>query len=147
MGKYWLIGLACVDCSDCAVAIGIQAMGIKDDARNFFGLIYFAISLSLNVFLTVMIVWRLLRRRIQIQSTLGQEHGKSYNFLATILAESALMNIMCTLGLLVTTAQGPLNYTSEDYVSSTSAIFYLFVAITPSIQVCPFFIMSLIFPS
>ena len=43
MGKYWLIGLACVDCSDCAVAIGIQAMGIKDDARNFFGLIYFAI--------------------------------------------------------------------------------------------------------
>ena len=147
MGKDWLIGFACVDSSDYDIAIGILAMGIKDDARNFFSLIYFAISLSLNVFLTVMVVWRLLRRRIQIQSTLGQEHGKPYSFLATIFAESALMNIICTLGLLVTTAQVPPYHTSEDYMSWTSVIFYLFVAITPSIQVCIFFIMKLILPS
>ncbi|KZT08377.1 uncharacterized protein LAESUDRAFT_676421 [Laetiporus sulphureus 93-53] len=55
-----------------------------------FSLPYFALSMSLNVIVTTMLVVRLLYMRRRVASALGPEHGKMYTSIAAIVVESAL---------------------------------------------------------
>lgn len=55
-----------------------------------FSLPYFSLSMALNIFLTILLVSRLLYMRYKITSTLGAQYGKTYTGIATMVLESAL---------------------------------------------------------
>lgn len=55
-----------------------------------FSLPYFSLSMALNIFLTILLVSRLLYMRYKIISTLGAQYGKTYTGIATMVLESAL---------------------------------------------------------
>jgi len=54
-----------------------------------FGITYFAIGLSLNILLTLLLVARLFYVRRTIIATLGSQYGETYGTVATMLLESA----------------------------------------------------------
>ncbi|KAF9524169.1 hypothetical protein CPB83DRAFT_798319 [Crepidotus variabilis] len=54
-----------------------------------FALPYFAIAMSLNILLTLMLVTRLLYMRSQIANALGSRHGDTYTHVAAMILESA----------------------------------------------------------
>ncbi|KAF8997019.1 hypothetical protein BDQ17DRAFT_1391962 [Cyathus striatus] len=64
-------------------------------------LLYASISLTLNMFITVMIVVRLLVYRRRLLNTLGGEHGTVYLSVTTILIESAALYAMFSLMFLI----------------------------------------------
>ena len=105
--------------------------------RNPCSLIYFVISLTLNVFLTATLVSRLLRYKTEMQTVLGSDYGKHYNTLAIVFIESALMNVICSLGLVVSDIPlySSFLWSIYDEGSLGGIVFYIFVAITPAVQV------------
>lgn len=75
-----------------------------------FALPYFAISLSLNIVLTLMIVGRMAAYRRKGQEIFGRTYGKHYGSIATMFIESAALYTICSVLLLVTYAIGhPIN--------------------------------------
>ncbi|VDC04348.1 unnamed protein product [Peniophora sp. CBMAI 1063] len=69
-----------------------------------YGISYYAISLSINVILTFLIVGRLLQYRASIMKSLPAAHAKHYLSLATVLVESAALYSMFAICFLVTYA-------------------------------------------
>ncbi|CAL1697306.1 unnamed protein product [Somion occarium] len=55
-----------------------------------FSVPYFSLSMALNIFLTILLVSRLMYMRHKITSTLGAQYGKTYTGIATMVLESAL---------------------------------------------------------
>ncbi|KZV66050.1 hypothetical protein PENSPDRAFT_585881 [Peniophora sp. CONT] len=69
-----------------------------------YGVSYYAISLSINVILTILIVGRLLQYRASIMASLPAAHAKHYLSLATVLVESAALYSVFAVCFLVTYA-------------------------------------------
>ena len=92
--------------------------------------VYLSLSLILQVFLTGAVIHRLLRHKAKTQAILGQTCVKHYNILSVIFAESALMNVICSLCLLFSSI-----LPSSDSESKSSTCFQTFLAITPAFQV------------
>jgi hypothetical protein len=67
-----------------------------------FNLSFWAISLSLNMLLTGLILARLLSARSRAIATLGAEHGKTYTGIAAIMIESALLYAIVGFVFIVT---------------------------------------------
>ena len=99
---------------------------------------YFSFSLILQVFLTIGIIYRLLRCKKQARSALGKTCDIYYNLLSMIFAESALMNVMCSLFLLVTSLPFPLTLAGGSWHHFTNIAFQVFIAIAPAVQVFSF---------
>lgn len=75
-----------------------------------YGTSYYIISLSVNIFLTILITLRLLLYRRRIIGTLAPEHGKHYFSLITIVIESAASYSTFALLFIVTYAlNNPIN--------------------------------------
>ncbi|CCM06539.1 uncharacterized protein FIBRA_08813 [Fibroporia radiculosa] len=55
-----------------------------------FGLAYWALTMSLNIILTLMLVVRLFIIRRQVKSTLGADHARTYSDIAAMIMECAL---------------------------------------------------------
>ncbi|EED84964.1 predicted protein [Postia placenta Mad-698-R] len=83
---------------------------------------YFAMTISLNVLLTMLIVARLLRFRSRLVRALGEEHGKYYGYLSMVLVESASLFAVFSSMLLITEAVN-------------SSLAYLILQIVGQIQV------------
>lgn len=75
------------------------------------GFIYFVISLSLNIILTIMIAGRIFIYQRQYRDVLGREHGSQYTSLMAILIESSAMYTVVSLLVLITYAvlNNPIN--------------------------------------
>ena len=67
-----------------------------------FTLPYFAISIPLNVLLTLLLVVRLLRMSYDLRETLGKEHGAAYTSIASTLIESATPYAIAGLVFIIT---------------------------------------------
>lgn len=63
-------------------------------------MIYFATSLALHVSLTMLIVGRLLKCKMQAQGILVDSYGKHHDLISVLFVESALMNAACSAVLL-----------------------------------------------
>jgi hypothetical protein len=75
-----------------------------------YGTAYYAISLSVNIMLTILITIRLMMYRRLVSSSLSAEHAKQYLSLAAILIESAALYSVLAFIFIVTYAIGnPLN--------------------------------------
>ena len=75
-----------------------------------FALPFFAISLSLNILLTLMIVFRLAAYRQKGRDIFGKAYGQHYGSISTMFIESAALYTICSILLLVTYAIGhPIN--------------------------------------
>ena len=78
----------------CGILLTLQASHPKSSlfTKNtlVFSLPYFALSMSLNVLLTVLLIWRLIYMRHQLKKSLGSDHTRLYTTLATMILESAL---------------------------------------------------------
>ncbi|PIL35477.1 hypothetical protein GSI_02205 [Ganoderma sinense ZZ0214-1] len=70
-----------------------------------FTLPYFAISISLNVMLTLLLVGRLLYMAYQARKTIGRDHSEAYISIATMLVESAAPYAAAGLIFIVTYAR------------------------------------------
>lgn len=85
-----------------------------------YGTSYYIISLSVNIFLTIVITIRLLLYRRRVISTLSDEHGKHYFSLATIVVESAALYSVFALVFIITYAlNNPINQVFMGVASST----------------------------
>ena len=102
--------------------------------------IFLSLSLTLQVFLTGAVIHRLLRHKAETQAILGQTYAKHYNILTVIFAESALMNVICSLCLLFSSI-----LPSFDSESKSSTCFQTFLAITPAFQVRLFLSLAALF--
>ncbi|KAG6884686.1 hypothetical protein C0993_008937 [Termitomyces sp. T159_Od127] len=69
-----------------------------------YGTSYYAISLGVNIILTVLIAFRLLVYRRTVLRTLPEDHGKEYVSLLTIVVESASLYSVFALTFLITYA-------------------------------------------
>jgi hypothetical protein len=69
-----------------------------------YGTSYYAISLGVNIILTILIIVRLLMYRRRILGTLPDDYAKQYTGIATIIVESAAVYSLCALLFLVTYA-------------------------------------------
>lgn len=75
-----------------------------------YGTCYYALSLGVNVMLTVLIAARLLAYRRKVVSVLAADHGSYYLSLASIFVESAALYTVCALLFLITYAvDSPIN--------------------------------------
>ncbi|KAJ3564700.1 hypothetical protein NP233_g8121 [Leucocoprinus birnbaumii] len=95
--RLWLVVipvLALLASFVCGVLLTIQAAHPGSSLwaqRTFnFALPYFAISMGLNMLLSIMLVGRLLYMRARIQKVLGREYTQLYATLAVMITESAL---------------------------------------------------------
>lgn len=71
-----------------------------------YGLPYFALSMTTNMLVTVIIITRLLLARRNIQSIMGKEHGKEYTGVASMLIESALPPALVSAVLIALYSRG-----------------------------------------
>lgn len=99
-----------------------------------FSFVHFAFSMVLNAYLTSAIVWQLLMRKIETQTVLGPEHGKHYNILTVLFVESALMNVVCSVFLLISNIV-MVTIHSTQMSPVWDGMFQFFLAITPAVQV------------
>jgi len=84
--------------------------GLYGDQTAKIGLAYFTISLSLNIILTLMISYRILRYQRVIRRSLGDEYSKTYTTITSMFVESAAIYSVLSIALLVTFAlNSPLN--------------------------------------
>ncbi|KAK7679959.1 hypothetical protein QCA50_016905 [Cerrena zonata] len=92
---------------------------------------YFGTSLALNVSLTLLIVCRLLKCKLQSQKVLGEAHVKHYTVITMLFVESAFMNAVCSIILLAT-------YTSTGYtfLVDTGLVFTICISAMPAVQAC-----------
>ncbi|RDB29451.1 hypothetical protein Hypma_016082 [Hypsizygus marmoreus] len=75
-----------------------------------YGTSYYAISLSVNIILTILIMARLLMYRRTMLASLPEEHAKHYVSLATIMIESAaLYSILAFIFIVTYAINNPLN--------------------------------------
>ncbi|KAF8264498.1 hypothetical protein EI94DRAFT_1772636 [Lactarius quietus] len=71
-----------------------------------FGVPWVSLSVSLNVLVTTLICWRLLRMRSLTRELLAPELSRTYTSIAAMLIESAAPFTVLGIGLVVTEAQG-----------------------------------------
>lgn len=84
--------------------------GFFSKTTTSFALPFFAISLSLNILLTLMIVLRLAAYRQKGRNIFGQAYGQHYGSISTMFIESAALYTICSILLLATYATGhPIN--------------------------------------
>jgi len=69
-----------------------------------YGTAYYALSLGVNILLTLLITLRLLMHRRRILATLPEDHAKDYVSLVTIIVESAALYSVFALIFLITYA-------------------------------------------
>ena len=75
-----------------------------------YGTSYYAISLSINIVLTILIVIRLIQYRKTAMAALPEEHAKHYLSIVTVLVESAaLYSIFALLFLITYAINNPIN--------------------------------------
>lgn len=75
-----------------------------------YGTSYYAISLGINIILTILITIRLLGFRRQMLASLPAEHAKQYVSIAAIIIESAaLYSLFAVLFLITYALNNPLN--------------------------------------
>ena len=75
-----------------------------------YGTSLYAISLGVNLVLTVLIMARLLIYRRHVLKSMPSEHGSHYFSLATIIIESAAINLICSSSFLISYAMNePIN--------------------------------------
>ena len=75
-----------------------------------YGTSYYAISLSINIVLTILITIRLLQYRRTVMASMPEEHARHYLSLATVLVESAaLYSVFALLFLITYAANNPTN--------------------------------------
>ncbi|KAK7688187.1 hypothetical protein QCA50_008557 [Cerrena zonata] len=55
---------------------------------------FFSLTMALNIFLTLLLIFRLLYMRHQLRSTIGPQYGRTYTSIATMILESALPNAL-----------------------------------------------------
>ena len=79
-----------------------------------------------------------IRCKKQARSALGKTCDIYYNLLSMIFAESALMNVICSLFLLVTSLPFPLSLAGGSWHHFTNIAFQVFIAIAPAVQVFSF---------
>ncbi|KAK7694517.1 hypothetical protein QCA50_001703 [Cerrena zonata] len=94
-----------------------------------FGMGYFGCSLALNVSLTLLIVYRLLRCKSQAQDVLGRGYGKHYSIISMLFAESAFMNAACSIVILA-------SYKFSSDSLTVQMVFNICLAFTPAVQAC-----------
>ncbi|KAF8992988.1 hypothetical protein BDQ17DRAFT_1253340 [Cyathus striatus] len=88
-----------------------------------FGTTYYAISLSVNIILAILISLRLYMHRRRILGTLPEEHAKKYVSLATIFIESAaLYSIFALIFVISYAVNNPINQIFLVVASSTQQI-------------------------
>ncbi|KAK7680876.1 hypothetical protein QCA50_016186 [Cerrena zonata] len=98
--------------------------------KSWLALVYYVLSLTLNVILTTLIVIRLLSSKIQTQAALGKGYGKHYNLICILFVESAFMNAICSICLLSSfQASNTANPTTGHH-------FQAWIALTPAVQAC-----------
>lgn len=97
--------------------------GLFSQTTASFALPYFAISLSLNVVLTCLIVSRILMYQRSSRVVLGSDYGKHYTSIWTMFVESAALYTIC--GILLLTTFGPGNPINQ-----------IWLGLAPSVQVC-----------
>lgn len=84
-----------------------------------YGTSYQAISLSVNIILTILITIRLLMHRKKILATLPEDHARHYISLATIIIESAaLYSVFAVIFLITYAVNNPIN---QIFLSMASA--------------------------
>lgn len=87
-----------------------------------FAVPYFALSLGLNIFLTLLIVIRMYYYRRHGRSVFGSQYGKHYTSISTMFVESASLYCICAILLLGTyIVQNPINQ--------------IWLGLSPSIQI------------
>ncbi|KAK7688206.1 hypothetical protein QCA50_008576 [Cerrena zonata] len=72
----------------------------SDGVLNF-SVPFFSLSMALNIFLTLLLILRLLYMRHKIQSTVGVQYGRTYTNIATMVLESALPNALVSVVFVV----------------------------------------------
>ncbi|KAJ6612711.1 hypothetical protein B0H10DRAFT_2278854 [Mycena sp. CBHHK59/15] len=97
------------------IVFGIETAspnGLFGSITAAFGIPYFAISLSLNIILTLLIVGRIYHHQRSMNALFGHEqsYGRHYQLLLTMFIESAAMFSLISILLLITFALGnPIN--------------------------------------
>ena len=94
-------------------------------------LVYFAITLVLNLTLTSLILLRLWQCKVQLRETLGNGYGKHYSVLSIVFIESASMNAICSVLLLISSVYGVVGPVGHPM----GLLLNVWVAITPAVQV------------
>ncbi|KAG9218943.1 hypothetical protein CCMSSC00406_0000943 [Pleurotus cornucopiae] len=84
-----------------------------------YGTSYYAISLSVNIILTILITFRLLLYRHRIKESLPEEHAKHYVSLLTIIIESAALYSLFSILFLITYAVN--NPTNQIFLGMASS--------------------------
>ena len=97
-------------------------------------LIYYSISLTLQIFLTISIIIRLLKCRNRTEAVLGKTFVKHYSLLSVVFVESAIMNVICSLFLFISSI--PITPSAKTWMSFSYTSYEIFLAITPAVQVC-----------
>lgn len=130
------IGTWSILCIQVADVDGDTGLGILScfNLAKLGGVAYFAISLTLNMYLTAAIVYQLLRCKFRTQSILGRRHGRHYDVLSILFVESASMNVFCSAFLLVSNIVVNSNVPIHQKMV-WKGVFEVFVAITPAVQV------------
>jgi hypothetical protein len=78
----------------------LQTVGKINTIQNY-TVVYASTSLSLNLLLTILIVFRLVYHRYRLQKTFGHSHGSDYTSIAAMLLESAALYALFTLLYLI----------------------------------------------
>jgi len=101
--------------------VTISPTGLYSPAADHMGLVYFSVSLSLNILLTLMIATRLFLHRRKTRAVLGDKATAHYASVMSIFIESGALYGVLSLVLLIAYAlQSPV----ED----------VFIALVPSVQ-------------
>ncbi|KAI0777792.1 hypothetical protein BD413DRAFT_441825, partial [Trametes elegans] len=89
--------------------IGKLGTNLWTNAETAPSLAYLSLSLSINVLLTVPIVWRIITVRREIASVLGKRQAEIYTSIVAMLIESAsLYTITALVSIIACAAQSPL---------------------------------------
>jgi len=67
-----------------------------------FALPYFVLSLSLNIILTMMIVFRMYAHKLRGRAIFGTDYGRHYTSISAMFVESAALYAICSILMLVT---------------------------------------------
>ncbi|KAK7679990.1 hypothetical protein QCA50_016936 [Cerrena zonata] len=95
-------------------------------------IMYFSLTLLLHVTLTGLIILRLWKCETELRAVLGDGHGKHYNAISAVFAESAFMNVGCSTLLLASSLSEP----SQTSAMNLNSTFQIWMAITPAVQAC-----------
>lgn len=88
------------------IAASLPESALWNERAVQFGLPYFALSMTINMLVTVIIISRLLLARRQIRQVMGSQHGKEYTGVAAMLVESAVPPALVSIVLIALYAEG-----------------------------------------